>query len=231
MDEIYAIAIQGAVSEPASARIFTVRDQEIGDTVVDLGPLAGSLSNAFDPSTGDHWWIAADEVFSQRAGVHPALSVPRGKRGLAFRRDGRGFFFADQAPGRVLSFEGHNPGDAKPAEVQGVDEPVDLAFDGAGRALLLTAGGILAEVDYTSGPVWRVDRTWPIDSEAHSFTGIALTDSYVTVSGSDNDGSFITEVVFTDGSASLEPPFDLGSIGKVGGLASAHFPDRVTPGR
>lgn len=231
MDEIYAIAIQGAVPEPAPARIFSVRDQEIGDTVVDLGPLAGDLSNAFDPSTGDHWWIAGDEVSSQRGGVHAALSVPKGKRGLAFRRDGRGFFFAAEAPGRVFSFEGRNPGGSSPVEVRGVDGPVDLAFDGAGRALLLTAGGILAEVDDTGGPVWTVDRTWPIDAGDRSFTGLALTGSYVTVSGRDSEGSFITEVVFTDGAASLEPPFDLGSIGKVGGLASAHFPDAVTPGR
>ncbi|GIG66402.1 hypothetical protein [Phytomonospora endophytica] len=231
MDEIYAIGIQGAVGEPAPARIFSVRDQEIGDTVVELGPLAGDLSNAFDPSTGDHWWIAGDEVSSQRGGVHAALSVPKGKRGLAFRRDGRGFFFAAEAPGRVLSFEGANPGGVTPVEVHGVETPVDLAFDGAGRALLLTADGVLAEVDDTSGPKWTVSRTWSINAAGHVFTGLALAESYVTVAGRDTDGSFITEVVFDNGSAGLEPPFDLGSIGKVGDLASAHFPDGVTPGR
>ncbi|MEV0645261.1 hypothetical protein AB0I28_08345 [Phytomonospora sp. NPDC050363] len=231
MDEIYAITISGATPEPAPARIFAVRDQEIGDTVVDLGELAGHLSNAFDPSSGDHWWIAGDEVNSQRTGVHPGLSVPHGKRGLAFRRDGRGFFFAGQAPGRILSFEGANPGEAAPVEVEGVDAPVDLAFDAAGRALMLTADGTLAEVDDTAGAVWTVARSWRIDAPDHSFTGLALTDSYVTVAGRNAEGSFITEVVFGDGGASLEPPFDLGSIGKVAGLASAHFPDKVTPGR
>lgn len=231
MDEIYAIAIQGAVPEPAPARIFSVRDQEIGDTVVDLGPLAGDLSCAFDPVSGDHWWIAGDEVTSQRTGVHPGLAVPKGKRGLAFRRDGRGYFFATEAPGSVLSFDGANPGEPVATPVEGVDEPVDLAFDGAGRALLLTADGTLAEVADGHAATWTVERRWAIDAPGHRFTGLALTASYVCVSGVNDEGSFITEVVLGDGTATLEPPFDLGSIGKVADLASAHVPDSVTPGK
>ncbi|HEY1176840.1 MAG TPA: hypothetical protein VGF17_11830 [Phytomonospora sp.] len=231
MDEIYAIAIQGAVPEPAPARIFSVRDQEIGDTVVDLGPLAGDLSCAFDPVSGDHWWIAGDEVTSQRSGTHPGLAVPKGKRGLAFRRDGHGFFFAADAPGAVLSFDGANPGEPVAIPLAGFDAPVDLAFDGAGRVLLLSAEGLLAEVADASAPMWTAGRQWAIDAPGHRFSGLALTASFICVSGVNDDGSFITEVVLGEGTAALEPPFDLGSIGKVGDLASAHVPDSVTPGR
>lgn len=228
-DVIYAIARTTAVPEPAPTRVFSVEGQEMGGTVLDLGPTSGDLATAVDHSTGDQWWITGDEVVSQRSGVHPGLSVPRGKRGLAFRRDGRGFFFSLEYPGRVFFFHSANPGEPDAYRVDADFEPVDLAFDVTGRALLLGAHGQLAEIADTAGPVWTVSREWGIEGEADTYTGLASAGGYLCVSGENREGSFVTEIIFSGTRVTLEPPFDLGAVGYVADLGSPHLPDRIAP--
>lgn len=231
-DVVYAIARSMAVPEPAPTRVFSVEGREMGGTVFEIGPTSGDLAFAVDHSTGDRWWIAADEVASGRSGVHPGLSVPLGKRGLAFRRHGHAFFFSREYPEHVFCFHATNPGEPTTQRLDIGFEPVDLVFGITGDALLLGARGELAEVENTEGPVWTAGREWHIDTgiaSVTSFGGLASAGDYLCVSGENAEGSFIGEIIFSGDRVTLEPPFDLGAIGYVGNLASPTPPDRLVP--